>query len=174
MKRKQSMSIKYFSKTKKIFHQTNKEIYQFEIITMSARAQSILALGSVAVAGATATALIYSKENEDFHHDHHESQGSNLEGEMKNLTDLTNHVVDEAKELAEMTKKVQEKVVKHNSNFSEEMKHLVELSNHVVDEAKECAEMAKKVQEKVPLAEKALKESVADAKVVKDKDFLAA
>ena len=73
-----------------------------------------------------------------------------------------------------MTKKVQEKVVKHNSNFSEEMKHLVELSNHVVDEAKECAEMAKKVQEKVPLAEKALKESVADAKVVKDKDFLAA
>ena len=45
---------------------------------------------------------------------------------------------------------------------------------YVVDEAKECAEMAKKVQEKVPLAEKALKESVADAKVVKDKDFLAA
>ena len=54
------------------------------------------------------------------------------------------------------------------------MKHLVELSNHVVDEAKECAEMAKKVQEKVPVAEMALKESVADAKVVKDKDFLAA
>ena len=43
----------------------------------------------------------------------------------------------------------------------------------LVDEAKECAEMAKKVQEKVPMAEMALKESVADTKV-KDKDFLAA